>query len=71
MDATSLSRDLSEDSKGTYDEEYTSIRIDNPNAIDQLLMRHDAVLVQLDALSERIDGLLAEVASKPTGLLVT
>jgi hypothetical protein len=71
MDTTSRCRDLTDESTRTYEEEYTSIRIDNVNDIDQLLMRHDAVLMQLDALSHRIEGLLAEVASKPAGLLVT
>jgi hypothetical protein len=71
MDTTSSCRDLSDESTRTYEEEYTSIRIDNANDIDQLLIRHEAVLTQLDALSQRIEGLLAEVASKPAGLLVT
>jgi hypothetical protein len=71
MDSMSSCRDLSDELTRTYEDEYTSIRIENANDIDQLLMRHDAVLTQLDALSLRIDGLLAEVASKPAGLLVT
>jgi hypothetical protein len=70
MDATTACVDVSDDSTRTYEEEYTSIRIDNANDINRLLTRHDAVLRQLDALSQRIEALLVEVASKPAGLLV-
>lgn len=70
VDTTPPSLDVSDEATTTCEEEYTSIRIDNANDIDRLLMRHDAVLQELDALSRRIEGLLVEATTKPAGLLV-
>lgn len=42
----------------------SSLKVDNPNQIEELTNRFDSILDQIDALESRITGLLQEISSE-------